>query len=168
MKLAQYFWDLNATALKETKQALQDPGHPLFLKRMVTLLSRLDKPNDLFLILPKKEFLVAWPRIRSYWIKKDRRSEQRSWWEALCEQLSDHPEKAGTTSLRGQSVFLHSFGGVIKEARIKMGLSQQQLSHQTGIHQPALSKIEDGRMNMTLFTLTRLCRTLNIKTLDVS
>src|SRR5687768_7371086 len=88
MKAAKYFWDLNKSEWTETRRALQDPEHPRFAQRMVTLLSRCDQPKELFAVLPQQSFINAWPKIRSYWIRRERRSTHRDWWETLYEQMA--------------------------------------------------------------------------------
>ena len=168
MKIAKYFWDLNDSALKETKRILQAPQHPLFPQRMVALLSHCDKPKELFSILPKEKFVETWPKIRSYWLKKTRESQQRAWWETIYEQLIENEGNKTSTAKGGASVFLRKLGMVIKEKRIELGLSQKQLGHQIGLSQPILSQIEEGRKNITLFTLLRISKALGIKTLELS
>ncbi len=165
--ISKYFWDLNEVALQETKKTLHDPNHPQFLKRMTTLLSRCDSPKELFRVLPKGQFIEAWPKIRSYWIKTMRHSEQRDWWETLHEQLL---EKAGekSTNAKGEpSLVFRKFGDTMKERRMEMGLSQQQLGQRTGLKQPIISQIEDGKKNITFFTLIRLGKALGLKTIDI-
>ena len=51
----------------------------------------------------------------------------------------------------------------IRDARIQRGLSQKQLALRIGMKQPDISKIEEGKKNITLFTLNRLCRVLGIE-----
>ena len=56
MNIKKYFWDLNESALEETERILGNPNHPRFTARMVTLLSRCDKPRELFSLLTRKDF----------------------------------------------------------------------------------------------------------------
>jgi len=42
-------------------------------------------------------------------------------------------------------------------------LSQKDLSLIVGIKQPEISKIEDGKKNITILTLAKFCKVLNIK-----
>jgi len=161
--IAKYFWDLNASALRETKRVLKNPRHPQFAQRMVTLLSRCDRPKELFSILPKKEFVDLWPRVRAYWIKRSRRSASRDWWETLYEQLSETTQGRKIRARGEAPAFLRRFGGVIREERLARGLSQKQLALRIGMRQPDISRIEEGKKNVTLFTLMRLCKVLGIK-----
>ncbi len=159
--IAKYFWDLKETALKETERILRDPRHPQFAQRMTVLLSRCDKPKELFSILPRKEFVEAWPTIRSYWAQRIRRSDSRDWWQTLYEQLLEaDPHR---TKVQGETPRLfRELGSTVREARIQRGLSQGQLALHLGMKQPDISRIEEGKKNMTLFTLMRLCRVLGL------
>jgi len=100
MRMAKYYWDLNDKALKETRRVLRDPKHPHYFKRMVTLLSRCDRPKELFSILSKKQFIESWPKVRSHWMKVMRHSDSRDWWETLYEQLIE-PTKIKSTKPKG-------------------------------------------------------------------
>lgn len=165
--IAKYFWDLKGASLKETHGILKDPRHPQFAQRMTVLLSRCDKPKELFAILPKKEFVEVWPKVRSYWVKRMRRSDFRDWWETIYEQLVETDERRSIRIKGMAPAFLRKVGHVIKEARIEKGLSQKDLGFRVGMKQPDISRIEEGKKNMTLFTLMRLCTALGIKKIDV-
>lgn len=167
MKLAKYFWDLNPQALMETSRALKNPEHPQFAERMVTLLTRCDQPKELFSAVPKETFLKAWPKIRSAWIKRIRQSDQRSWWETMYEQLAEAADKKNLPAKGEPSVHFAKFGMLLKAKRLDAGLSQSQLAKRTGLAQPVISQIEEGRKNITLLTLIRLCKVLDIKTLEI-
>lgn len=164
MNIAKYFWDLNQATLQETRRALHDSTHPRFLERMVVLLSRCDKPKELFSLLPKETFVDAWPRIRSYWLKRARQSVPRDWWETIYEQVV---QASGQTPQGMHSELFRKVGNAMKERRIELGLSQKQVALQTRVSQPTISQIEEGKKNMTLLTLLRLCRVLGMKSLDV-
>ena len=167
MKIAKYFWGLNKKALKETKIILKNPAHPRFISRMATLLARCEEPRDVFSILPKKKFIDAWPKIRRHWAKITRVSDFRDWWETVYEGLLD--EKKGKVKKPAgmpAEVFIN-IGKVVKSARIKQGLSQKDLAIKTGMKQPDISKIEEGRKNITIATLKRLAKILNIKKVEL-
>lgn len=165
--ISKYFWDLKKEALQGAKRALKDHKHPQFPQRMVTLLSRCDKPKELFSILPKEKFVEAWPKIRSYWIKRVRYSEHRDWWETIYEQFLVSADNESAKVRGAPSVFFKKFGDRIKEKRIEMGLSQKQLALRAGLKQPVISQIEEGRKNITLFTLIRLYKVLGIRAIDI-
>ena len=168
MKFEKYFWDLNQEALKETEKILASPEHPKFMGRIIVLLSRCDKPKEIFSIITREQFKENWPKIRAHWMKQERRSEFRDWWDAIYEQLMEEAQLK-IIKPKGQTPeFFKEFGKLIKEARIRKGLSQKQLAQGVGMKQPDISKIEEGKNNITLFTLMRLCKILEIKKIDMS
>ena len=167
MNIEKYFWDLKEKALKETKGILKDPGHPRFTERVVTLLSRCDKPEELFSIIPRKKFVEIWPKIRTYWIKRIRRSDFRDWWETIYEQILEKDQHRRRKAKGGTPVTFRTIGMEVRDARIQKGLSQKQLALRIGMKQPDISRIEEGKKNITLFTLTRLCKVLGIEKIDV-
>ena len=71
-----------------------------------------------------------------------------------------------TTPARPSAVF-QKLGRVVKEKRVERGLSQKQLAQRTQLSQPVVSQIEEGKKNITLFTLVRLCKVLGIPSLDI-
>ncbi len=168
MNISKYFWDLKEEALKETKKILKNTEHHKFNIRIVTFLSRCDKPKELFSIIPEKKFVEVWPGIRTYWAKRIQQSDFRDWWETIYEQLLEkyrHKQK----KVKGKTPsFFRKIGRVIKEARIEKGLSQKHLALSIGMKQPDISGIEEGKKNITLFTLIRLCKILGIKRIDIS
>lgn len=54
------------------------------------------------------------------------------------------------------------FGEVLKEARLRSGLSQQELSFQASIHWTYVSQLERGLKNPTLSVILRLASALDI------
>jgi DNA-binding Xre family transcriptional regulator len=167
MNIEKYFWDLKEKALKETKGILKDPGHPRFNERVVTLLSRCDKPEELFSIIPRRKFVEIWPGIRTYWIKRIRRSDFRDWWETIYEQILEKYQHRPGKTKGGTPVAFRTIGMEVRDARIRKGLSQKQLALRIGMKQPDISRIEEGKKNITLFTLTRLCKVLGIEKIDI-
>lgn len=168
MKFEKYFWDLKEEALRETKKILKDTAHPQFIPRIVTLLSRCDKTKELFSIITKDKFIETWPQIRAYWIKRAQVSDFRDWWQTIYEQLLDERNLKQKKSRGNPPEFFQKFGNLIKEARINKGLSQSQLAHIVGMKQPDISRIEEGKKNVTLYTLMRLCKILEIKKIEMS
>lgn len=54
-------------------------------------------------------------------------------------------------------------GRHIKEIRLKKGLSQDELSIETGLDRSYISMIERGKRNPTLIVIFRLCEVLDIE-----
>lgn len=165
--IAKYFWDQKGASLRETRQILGDPAHPKFPQRMTVLLTRCTKPRELFSVISKERFVRNWPKIRAYWIKRSRWSESRDWWQTIYEQLAEEGFRRSGRIQGGSPYFLRNLGARIREARIESGLSQRQLALQVGIKQPDISRVEEGKKNMTLFTLVRFCKALRIRSVDI-
>ena len=60
-------------------------------------------------------------------------------------------------------VCLVALGYQIKQKRLMLSLSQEELSLLTGINQSDLSKIEKGKMNISIKTLSRVVKALKTK-----
>lgn len=166
MNIKKYFWNLNLKAIRETEKIFKDPKHPKFIERMVTLLSRCDNPKEIFLLTGEKQFVDNWPRIRKYWIMKGEAQDFRSWWETVYEQLLDQKEIKKQPEGAPSEMFIR-IGRIIRENRINKGLNQTDLAHRARIKQPDISKIESGKINLTLETLLRICKILDIKGLPL-
>jgi len=167
MNIAKYFWDINKKALKEAAVILKNPSHPQFPAKMVVFLSRCDKPAELFSLISDSAFVDNWPKIRTYWIKRARQSDFRDWWETIYEQFVEKQKLKRRKPTGDRPVLFQKFGKLIKEARLKKGLSQKQLALRLGMKQPDVSRVEEGRKNVTLYTIMRFCKLLEIKKIDV-
>lgn len=165
-QIAKYFWGFNNSALKETEKILKDPDNRKFLERMVTLLSRLDDPKELFTIISKDEFINNWPRIRNYWRKIARMSDFKDWWQTVYEEIAQGRKTKNVRIEKSSAAFLR-IGILIKEKRIRNGWTQNELALKLGMKQPDISKIEEGKKNITLETLTSLCKVLDIKNIEL-
>lgn len=60
-----------------------------------------------------------------------------------------------------------AIGKSIKKAREELGLTQSELARRLGIHQPALSKIEQGKTNPTIDLLSDISNALEVKICDL-
>jgi DNA-binding XRE family transcriptional regulator len=165
--ITQYFWDQKGSSLKETYRILKNPAHPQFPQRMTELLTRCSRPKELFSVISQERFVQSWPRVRAYWIKRLRWSEARDWWQTIYEQLAEGAFRRSARIEGGTPDFLRNLGNRLKEARIERGLSQRQLALQVGVKQPDISRMEEGKKNITLFTLVRICKVLGIRSIDI-
>lgn len=167
LNIAKYFWDLNESALRQTKEIIKNPRHPKFKERFIAFLSRCDKPKELFSLISEREFVAVWPGIKKYWLRISRTSDFRDWWQTIYEEIL---RKSGIKDIKAVGAPCDSFlkiGKMIKTARIKKGLSQNDLAIRIGARQPDISNIEEGKKNITLQTLVRLARALGIKNVEL-
>ena len=79
------------------------------------------------------------------------------WKEFLAEQLMDPKTRTEWDSLEPEFPIIQA----IIDARKNAGLTQKQLSEQTGINQSDISRIENGEANPSLKTLKRLAAATN-------
>ena len=57
---------------------------------------------------------------------------------------------------------LESLGKRLREARVKAGMSQSDLSSKSGIPKPTLSRYENDHVSPSIATLSRLSEALNV------
>ena len=58
-------------------------------------------------------------------------------------------------------------GEIIVELRNKADLSQEDLAYESGVNRSFMSKIETGQTAVSLLTLMRLAKTLEVKISDI-
>jgi DNA-binding XRE family transcriptional regulator len=164
MKINKYFWSYNDKAIAETGRILKYPGNPLFAKRAFAILSRTNDTKEVFSIIDKDTFTEKWPEIRNYWIKTSEAPDFRAWWETIYEKLvgKSIPIKKETAIL-----IFRKIGATIKQARVEKGWTQIDLAHKTGIIQSDISSIESGKKNITLGTLARIAKVLNLTHIEL-
>ena len=57
---------------------------------------------------------------------------------------------------------LSALGHRIKKARIAKGFSQKQLSYSSKMEKSSISRIENGKINISIYTLARLSKCLDV------
>lgn len=164
MNIKKYFWSFNDRAIIETKRILKDPQNPLFSRRAFAILSRTNDAKEVFAIINKNNFIQKWPNIRNYWIKTSEAPDFRAWWETVYEKLAGK-----SISLQNEEYtrIFRKTGAAVKHARIEKEWTQHDLARQTGIPQPDISLIEQGKKNITLSTLARISKALNLSHIDL-
>lgn len=167
MDITKYFWEMNDKALKDVKRIIKDPNHPKFAMKMTAILSRCSKPKEVFSVVSKKDFMQAWPKIKAYWLKLGGGSDFKDWWETVYEELLEEYKASYNKPKGNPSAVFFNIGRKIRQARIQSGLSQKELAFSVGMKQPDISMIEEGKKNLTLDTLTRLCKILKIRKIDI-
>lgn len=59
--------------------------------------------------------------------------------------------------------FLMSLGARIKELRLDKNMTQNELAIQCNFEKASLSRIESGKTNITILTLNRISRALDVE-----
>ncbi len=162
-EFTKYFWGFNNQALLEASTALKDINHPRFAYYAVILFSRCDEPKEAFRFISKDYFISGWPKIKSYWRRLKENSEFRDWWQAIYESILDEKNGEPRVHKEKSSSFFKAIGTKIRESRLKLNMSQKELARSSGIRQPDISKIEEGKQNITLETLIKICKIIGLK-----
>jgi len=62
---------------------------------------------------------------------------------------------------------LVKFGQKVREKRIKLGLSQEELASRAGVHRTYIGMIERAEKNITLENIQKIASALEIKLSDI-
>lgn len=62
---------------------------------------------------------------------------------------------------------LIKFGKKVREERLKIGFSQEQLANRAGLHRTYIGMIERAEKNITLENIKKIADALNIKLSDL-
>lgn len=57
---------------------------------------------------------------------------------------------------------LTRFGGKVRQRRIELGISQEELAARAGVHRTYIGMIERAEKNITLENIEKVCKALNI------
>jgi transcriptional regulator with XRE-family HTH domain len=69
-------------------------------------------------------------------------------------------------NLDSRDLFL-SFGRTVRERRVSLDLSQEELADLAGLHRTYVGSIERGERNPSLLNIARLARALNLQPRDL-
>lgn len=58
------------------------------------------------------------------------------------------------------------FGDKVRQRRIELGISQEELATRAGVHRTYIGMIERAEKNITLESIEKVCRSLNISLRD--
>lgn len=62
--------------------------------------------------------------------------------------------------------FLAALGGRIKELRLKKQLTQNELAMMCNFEKASMSRIESGQTNVTIYTLKKISRALDVPMME--
>lgn len=71
---------------------------------------------------------------------------------------SDKPD----SNVDGRTLF-RSFGRLVRQRRVSLGLSQEELADLAGLHRTYVGSIERGERNPSLLNISRLAQALKVK-----
>ncbi len=70
------------------------------------------------------------------------------------------------TAVGTDETFLLNLGGWLRERRKEKGFSQNDLAIKCGIEPASISRIESGRINITIITLKKISEALDIHKIE--
>lgn len=156
-----WLWDTRLSEAR-VKKILEDENNPRFYIYAEKLFSRVSDPQAAFGYIPRNVFCRQWPRIQQR-IKKDAWIRGRTIaWQKVYDQIADQLGVQNNALPERMNVAQQ-----IKDIRIKLGLSQEELAKRLGVIQQFVSKMETGRENLTVDSLKRVAdifgKKLNIR-----
>src|SRR3989338_2191672 len=146
------FWDRKISQ-STASEILGNPAHPRFIEMAALLLSR---SNDFKLVfskyLEKKIFVQEWRRIKME-MRKNRWSDERiDLWKQVHKTLSSNIEFKGSIQRQkrlNKPTEFESVGQILRNQRIKQGITQQVLAREAGISQQTISNAENGKGDLS-------------------
>lgn len=162
-----WLWDRKIPDSK-AKKALKEPDSKNFIALAALLLSRKNDPREVFKgYLDPLVFCKQWASIKRR-MRQDKWNEPRIiFWQAIYEKLADKYRKKGIIFrkeiLQVRDPLCQETGMRMGAIRRHQGLSQKELAEKIGISQQLISRIEKGRENVSLITLTNIARALNMR-----
>ena len=64
--------------------------------------------------------------------------------------------------------FLIKFGAIVREFRIKKGISQEELASLSKLHRTYIGSIERGERNISLLNIVKIAKALTINASDLT
>lgn len=65
--------------------------------------------------------------------------------------------------IQDTKLFLQKLGKVLKARRKELGFNQEKMANEIGIDRKHLSAIENGKQNLTIETLFKVCKGLKVE-----
>lgn len=161
-----WLWDRDISD-EEIKKIFSNIEDLQYIPLAALLLSRTNSAQDVFKeYIKQKEFFLLWSRIKRQMRKNSWNDPRIEYWQAIYDTLKKKPE---FIELRPPKEFVEAplpiyreIGTKIREARQRSGLTQQKLAEKLNISQQIISRIESGKQNVSVKTLSRICESLGI------
>jgi len=144
----------------EAKKILKDMNHPKFDIYAEKLFSRVSDPKMVFSIVDKVTFCKKWPCIKKR-MRKDRWLKERVvFWQTVYERIHERLKERGIKIRKPQEVEIPpermKLAHQIRNIRVKLGYTQEDIAKKLGVIQQYISKIENGRENVSVDSLKRI------------
>lgn len=154
-----WLWD-SRLGESEVREILKNENHPKFDIYAEKLFSRVNEPKMAFTMVDKVTFCKKWQSIKKR-MRKDRWLRDRVlFWQTIYERIYEGLKESGIkirsvqkTDIPAQRLKLSK---QIRDIRMKLGYTQGHIAKRLGVIQQYISKIETGRENVSVDTLTRI------------
>ena len=161
---ADWLWDRKISAA-QAKKILNSPEHKDFILLAALLFARKNNPKEIFNVYIKPSVFCAYWAVIKKRMRRDKWNEPRIiFWQAIYENLKERYRKQGKMFRKGRAVakdpLCENTGREIRDIRRGMGLSQKDFAKKIGVSQQLISRIEQGRENVSLGTLDNISRAL--------
>ncbi len=158
-----WLWD-SRLSKKEVAGILKDEAHPRFNLYAEKLLSRLNRPREVFRLLNQETFCRKWPAIKRR-MGRDRWLTHRvSFWQTLYEVVKDRLKEQGVRLRPRAEESIPPQRRVVSEQirriRMEKGYRQKDLAARLGVIQQYISRLESGRENFSVDVLNRIAQAL--------
>lgn len=161
-----WLWDRKISPDK-AKKILKDSINSHFLSLASLLLSRKNSPKEVFRAYLKPQvFLQNWQRIKRQMRKDNWNNPRIEFWQAVYEKLKEKYRENGIAltkeiSKKPQDEFTQMIANKIKVIRKQKKLTQSALAKRLRVSQQVISRIEQGRENVSLLTLKKIVECLD-------
>jgi DNA-binding XRE family transcriptional regulator len=158
-----WLWD-SRLSQKEVAGILKDETNPRFDLYAEKLLSRLNRPREVFRLLNQETFCRKWPTIKRRMVRDRWLTHRVVFWQTLYEVVKDRLKEQGV-HLRprvGESIPLQRrvISEQIRKIRMEKGYHQKDLAARLGVIQQYISRLESGRENFSVDVLSRIAEAL--------
>jgi len=145
-----WLWDSRLDE-SEAEKILKDVDHAKFDMYAEKLFSRVGDPKVVFSIVDKVVFCKKWPRIKKR-MRKDRwLSDRVAFWQTMYEHVHEQLQKQGIRIREPREAAIPAermrLPRQIRDIRLRIGYTQQDLAEKLGVIQQYVSKIENGHEN---------------------
>lgn len=168
-------WMPDSLSEASVRSVLDDPGHEQFTVLAAKLLESTEDLDQVTRFLDRSLLVRHFRRIRSsmgrtgtagrrlrYWERRlsegdpaDDRPRDRDQRELLTDARDEEDASAPSSSVE--------VGETIRRLRERKGLTQAELGDRLDVSRQAISKVEQGRENVTVRRLQRIMRALNYR-----
>ncbi len=166
-----WLWDRKISE-KKVKKILSEPENPEFVEYASLLFSRTNDVSFVFKnYINQVIFCKNWQKIKRDMRKNKWNEPKIIFWDAIYEKVKDKLKKKGIIikekEKKEPDPYLKKIGRIIKDIRKEKKLRQKDIAEKLGISQQLLSRIEQGKENITFKFLIKILSALE-KDLKIS